>query len=98
MVRLLLLVRWSDLSAVAIAGAIGADACEIYSDVDGDIYKDPRVEPRAKRISYISSDEDVGVGSFKGGPKFLNRKIVCKNLGLKTFANVSAFLGAEQAP
>jgi len=36
----------SDLSAVAIAGAIGADACEIYSDVDG-IYttRTPRVEP-----------------------------------------------------
>ncbi len=44
----------SDLSAVAIAGAIGADACEIYSDVDGIYTTDPRVEPRAKKMSYIS--------------------------------------------
>ncbi len=38
----------SEFISVAIAGAIGADACEIYSDVDGIYTTDPRVEPRAK--------------------------------------------------
>ena len=39
----------SDLSAVAIAGALKANACEIYSDVDGIYTTDPRLEPKAKR-------------------------------------------------
>jgi aspartate kinase len=47
----------SDLSAVAIAAALGADACEIYSDVDGIYTTDPRVEPKAKKMDFISYDE-----------------------------------------
>ena len=38
----------SDLTAVAIAGAIEADVCEIYTDVDGIYTTDPRIEPKAK--------------------------------------------------
>ena len=47
----------SDLSAVAIAGAIKADVCEIYTDVDGIYTTDPRIEPKAKKLEKISYDE-----------------------------------------
>jgi aspartate kinase len=44
----------SDLSAVALAGALKADQCEIYSDVDGIYTTDPRIEPNAKKLDTIS--------------------------------------------
>jgi aspartate kinase len=47
----------SDLTAVAIAGALNADVCEIYTDVDGIYTTDPRIEPKAKRLDRISYDE-----------------------------------------
>ncbi len=40
----------SDLSAVAVAGALKADLCEIYTDVDGVYTTDPRIEPKAKNL------------------------------------------------
>ncbi|ECL3092258.1 aspartate kinase, partial [Campylobacter jejuni] len=40
----------SDLSAVAVAGALKADLCEIYTDVDGVYTTDPRIEPKAKKL------------------------------------------------
>ncbi len=40
----------SDLTAVAIAGAIEADVCEIYTDVDGIYTTDPRIGPKAKKL------------------------------------------------
>ena len=47
----------SDLTAVAIAAALKADKCEIYTDVDGIYTTDPRIEPKAKKIDVISYDE-----------------------------------------
>jgi aspartate kinase len=47
----------SDTTAVALAAALGADACEIYSDVDGVYTADPRVVPAARRIPVISYEE-----------------------------------------
>ena len=47
----------SDLSAVAVAGALNADLCEIYTDVDGVYTTDPRIEPKAKKLDRISYDE-----------------------------------------
>ena len=47
----------SDLTAVAMAGAVGADVCEIYTDVDGVYTADPRIVPDARRIGAISYDE-----------------------------------------
>ena len=47
----------SDTTAVALAAALGADACEIYSDVDGVYTADPRVVPDARRIPVISYEE-----------------------------------------
>ncbi|MCW5891788.1 MAG: aspartate kinase [bacterium] len=47
----------SDTSAVALAAALGADVCEIYTDVDGVYTSDPRVVPAAKKLHRISFDE-----------------------------------------
>lgn len=47
----------SDTTAVALAAALEADVCEIYSDVDGVFTADPRVVPRARKLDRISSEE-----------------------------------------
>jgi aspartate kinase len=64
----------SDLSAVAIAGAIGADLCEIYTDVDGIYTTDPRIEPKAKKLEKISYDEMLEFASL--GAKVLQNRSV----------------------
>jgi aspartate kinase len=47
----------SDTTAVALAAALNADVCEIYTDVDGIFTSDPRVVPRARKIDRITSEE-----------------------------------------
>src|SRR3546814_5260789 len=47
----------SDTTAVALAAALQADVCEIYSDVDGIFTADPRVVPKARKLDRISSEE-----------------------------------------
>src|SRR5437762_9335861 len=47
----------SDLTAVALAAALKADLCQIYTDVDGVYTADPRVVPKAKKLAEISYDE-----------------------------------------
>jgi aspartate kinase len=47
----------SDTTAVALAAALDADVCEIYSDVDGVYTADPRVVPRAQKLTSVSSEE-----------------------------------------
>jgi aspartate kinase len=47
----------SDTTAVALAVALGAEACEIYTDVDGIFTADPRVVPQARLLSHISYEE-----------------------------------------
>ncbi len=64
----------SDLSAVAIAGSITADICEIYTDVDGIYTTDPRIEPKAKKINKISYDEMLEFASL--GAKVLQNRSV----------------------
>ena len=64
----------SDLSAVAIAGALGADLCEIYTDVDGVYTTDPRIEPKAKKLDKISYDEMLELASL--GAKVLQTRSV----------------------
>lgn len=56
----------SDLSAIALAGALKADLCQIYTDVDGVYTADPRIVPNARKISEVSYDEMLemaGAGS-----------------------------------
>ncbi|MDQ6859615.1 MAG: aspartate kinase, partial [Verrucomicrobiota bacterium] len=47
----------SDLTAIALAGSLSADACEIYTDVDGVFTCDPRIVPEAAKIDEIAYDE-----------------------------------------
>ncbi|WP_297575680.1 aspartate kinase [uncultured Campylobacter sp.] len=64
----------SDLSAVALAGALKADLCEIYTDVDGIYTTDPRIEPRAKKLDVISYDEMLELANL--GAKVLQSRSV----------------------
>lgn len=64
----------SDLSAVAIAGALQADLCEIYTDVSGIFTTDPRIEPKAKKLDKISYDEMLELASL--GAKVLQNRSV----------------------
>ena len=64
----------SDTSAVAIAAAIKADRCDIYTDVDGVYTTDPRIEPRAKRMKRISFEEMLEMASL--GAKVLQVRSV----------------------
>ena len=64
----------SDLSAVAIAGALKADLCEIYTDVSGIFTTDPRIEPKARKLERISYDEMLELASM--GAKVLQNRSV----------------------
>ncbi len=64
----------SDLSAVAIAGAVKADLCEIYTDVSGIYTTDPRIEPKAKKLDSISYEEMLELASL--GAKVLQNRSV----------------------
>ena len=57
----------SDTTAVALAAALGADSCEIYTDVDGIYTSDPRLVPEARRLSSISYDEMLELASLGAG-------------------------------
>ncbi len=56
----------SDTTAVAVAAALGADACEIYTDVTGVFSADPRVVPQARRLRRVSFDEMLDIAASGG--------------------------------
>ncbi|MEM6665195.1 MAG: aspartate kinase [Pseudomonadota bacterium] len=64
----------SDTSAVAVAAAIGADRCDIYTDVDGVYTTDPRMVPRARRMDRIAYEEMLEMASL--GAKVLQTRSV----------------------
>jgi aspartate kinase len=64
----------SDTSAVAIAAAIKADVCEIYTDVDGIYTADPNICPKARKLDTISYDEMLNMASL--GAKVLQIRSV----------------------
>jgi len=64
----------SDTSAVAMAAALGADECQIYTDVDGVYTTDPRIEPRARRLGRITFEEMLELASL--GSKVLQIRAV----------------------
>lgn len=64
----------SDTSAVAIAAAVKADRCDIYTDVDGVYTTDPRIEPKAKRLPKIAFEEMLEMASL--GAKVLQVRSV----------------------
>ncbi len=64
----------SDTTAVALAAALGADVCEIYTDVDGVFSADPRVVPKARHQPYITYDEMLELAA--SGAKVLHLRCV----------------------
>jgi aspartate kinase len=64
----------SDLTAVALAGALRADVCEIYTDVDGVYTADPNIVPEARKLDRISYDEMLEMASL--GAKVLQSRSV----------------------
>ncbi len=64
----------SDTTAVALAAALQADECQIYTDVDGVYTTDPRIEPNAKRMSVVSYEEMLEMASL--GSKILQIRSV----------------------
>ncbi len=64
----------SDTTAVALAAALHADACEIYTDVEGVYTADPRIVPNAKKISQITYDEMLELATL--GAKVLHNRSV----------------------
>ncbi|HEY5316291.1 MAG TPA: aspartate kinase, partial [Pirellulales bacterium] len=57
----------SDTTAVALAAVLGADACEIYTDVDGVYTTDPRILPEARMVKQVSYDEMLELASVGAG-------------------------------
>lgn len=64
----------SDTTAVALAAALHADICEIYTDVDGVFTADPRVVPAARRVPVLSTEETLELASH--GAKILHLRAV----------------------
>jgi len=64
----------SDTTAVALAAALGADECQIFTDVDGVYTTDPRVEPNARRLDRITFEEMLEMASL--GSKVLQIRAV----------------------
>lgn len=64
----------SDTTAVAIAAALHADSCEIYTDVDGVYTADPRIVPNARKLEQISYDEMLELASL--GARVLHNRSV----------------------
>ncbi len=64
----------SDTSAVAMAVALGADVCDIYTDVDGVYTTDPRIVPKARRLPKVSYEEMLEMASL--GSKVLQTRSV----------------------
>ncbi|MGZ4455274.1 MAG: aspartate kinase [Nocardioides sp.] len=64
----------SDTTAVALAAALGADVCEIYSDVDGVFTADPRIVPAARKLDQVSTEEMLELAA--SGAKILHLRCV----------------------
>jgi aspartate kinase len=79
----------SDTTAVALAAALDAESCEIYSDVEGVYSADPRVVPEAKRLAEISYEEMQELA--EAGARVLNAQAVefAKERGIAIYARAT---------
>ncbi|HTM95029.1 MAG TPA: aspartate kinase [Croceibacterium sp.] len=87
----------SDTSAVAVAAAIGADRCDIYTDVDGVYTTDPRIVARARKQKYVTYEEMLELASV--GAKVLQTRSV--SLAMKEGVRVqvlSSFIDDDATP
>jgi len=90
----------SDTSAVAIAAGIKADRCDIYTDVDGVYTTDPRIVPRARKLTKITFEEMLELAGV--GAKVLNVRSVGlamrENLPLRVLTAFDDLPGTEIVP
>ncbi|MDJ0390995.1 aspartate kinase [Roseomonas sp. E05] len=84
----------SDLSAVAIAAAVKADRCDIYTDVDGIYTTDPRIVPRARKLPAVAYEEMLELASV--GAKVLQTRSV--ELAMKQRVRVQVLSSFEDKP
>ncbi len=84
----------SDTSAVALAAALEADRCDIYTDVDGVYTTDPRIVPRARKLGRITYEEMLELASV--GAKVLQTRSV--ELAMKQRVRVQVLSSFEDKP
>ena len=72
----------SDTTAVALAAALGADACEIYTDVDGVYTADPRIVPTARKLHAVSYEEMLELAASGAGVLMLRAVEYARNYGV----------------
>jgi len=87
----------SDTSAVAMAAALGADRCDIYTDVDGVYTTDPRIVPAARKIKKVSYEEMLELASL--GAKVLQTRSVeiaaKQNVSLQVLSSFEDHVGSD---
>jgi aspartate kinase len=93
----------SDTTAVAVAAALSARVCEIYTDVDGVYTADPRIVPTARRIPLISYDEMLELASLGAGVLHGRCVEVAKKYGVtihvrSTFTDAPGTMVVEEVP
>src|SRR6059036_1840374 len=93
----------SDLTAIALAGALNADACQIFTDVDGVFTCDPRIVLDAKKLKEISYDELLEMAG--GGAKVMQSRAVefAKKFGVEfevrsSFKKTTGTIAREETP
>ena len=84
----------SDTSAVAVAAALRADRCDIYTDVDGVYTTDPRIVPRARKLERVTYEEMLELASV--GAKVLQTRSV--ELAMKEKVRVQVLSSFNDAP
>ena len=84
----------SDTSAVAVAAAINADRCDIYTDVDGVYTTDPRIVPRARKLRAVTYEEMLELASV--GAKVLQTRSV--SLAMKERVRVQVLSSFDDKP
>lgn len=84
----------SDASAVALAAALDADACEIWTDVEGVFTADPQVVPEARKLHAVSYEEMLEMAAGGAGVLMLRSVEYARNYGVKLHVR-STFTGAE---
>ncbi len=84
----------SDTSAVALSTALGAETCEIYTDVPGVLTTDPRVVPNAKLLDVISCEEMLELASVGASVLHPRAVEIARNYGIKLYVKSSQSLSS----
>lgn len=83
----------SDLTAIALAGALGLDYCEIYTDVDGVYAVNPQIVPNAKRLDQVTYDMMIEL-STRGAKVLMDRSVeLARKLNVKVQVKLSPSIG-----